>query len=105
MTNTIQAFGRYITVKPLNSDKEFETGIKASHTQANLILKAEVISVGHDEEFADFNDEGCGQILEKGDTVFVHEFPKDGQIDPKTNEEIMFIRVDTVYGYIKKTKK
>lgn len=98
MINKIQAFGRYITVKALESDKKFKSGLHASHTQANLIAKAEVLSAGHYKELND-------KVLEPGDTVFVHEFPKDNQIDPVTGEEIMFIRADMVYGYIKKTTK
>ena len=99
MISTIKAFGRYITVKPLKSDKEFDTGITASHTQANLICKAEVLSIGTDKVFWDKKGK---RIFEPGDTVFIHEFSKDNQIDPKTGEVIMFIREDTIYGYIKK---
>lgn len=98
----IAAFNRYLVVKPIKSDKEFvKTGIVATHTQANLICKAIILSVGSDEAFY-FDEERTRPILKPGDTVFVHEFPKDSQVDPETGEEVMFIREDTIYGYVKK---
>jgi len=105
MINEIKAFGRYITVKAIPSDKEYKTGLVSSHTQANLIVRAEVLSVGQHEEFYEEFDNN--KIIEPGDIVFVHEFPKDNQVDAKTGEEVMFIRLDTIYGFIKKktTKK
>ena len=93
----IKAFGKYITVKKMNSDKEFDTGLVVKHSQANLIVKAEVLSVGTDESF--FEDEARKKpILKKGDTVYVHEFPKDTQID-EDGEDVTFILASTIYGY------
>ena len=91
----IRAFGKYITIEKVDSDKEYSTGIVSKQSHANLIVKGKIISIGSHKDF--FNDKK--PILKKGMIVYVHEFPKDKFPDIKANKEIAFVRSDTIYGY------
>jgi len=95
---TIKAFGKYITVKKIDSDKKYSSGIVSKHGQQNLIVKGEVLSVGSHEDFY-YDEDRKEPIIKPGDIVYVHEFPKDEQIDPETNEAVAFVMSNIIYGF------